>query len=137
MSAGLYDIAEKEAKEMAEMLKITDSWKIREMTLENLKKLMVEKGAELVESLNIMGNDVGDAVVDGLFTGIINSHRYLQGEFWPVMVKVLKLIGKYGDTNSFDGRNQFAVEMCKRMAIAGEDPRTMEVLQKHIEDTKY
>jgi len=134
MTENLYRKAEKEAKKVAEICKIDNGWEIRKITCEHLKELMVEEAKTIVDSLNIMGGDVQEAVLEGMLEGINKSHRSLQGEFWGVM---LKLIKKYGESKYFDPRNEWAVKMCRRMAIAGEDPRTKEVLESHIEATKF
>jgi hypothetical protein len=58
-----------------------------------------------------MGNT--DLAVEGLFEGIQKTHRYIQGEFWTVIAKI---IDKYGKTEFFDARNEFAVQMCQRIS---------------------
>lgn len=134
MSSKFYYEAEKVAKETAAECEITDSLKVREMTCENLKSLMVQEGQELTEALNVMGSDIQEAVVSGFLEGIQSSHRYLQGEFWTVMLKIIKA---YGDTDRFDARNEWAVQMCKRMAIAGGDPGTEKVLEEHKKKNRW
>lgn len=113
----LYREAEAIAKNHAEALGITDSWEIRKLICEELKKEMVKVGQALTDSLNIMGGDIEEAVQDGLLEGLQRSHRELQSNFWKSMLIIIK---KYGDTEYFDGRNGWAVEMCKRMGIAAE-----------------
>ena len=127
----LYHSAKAEVEKITEACEITDRIEIDKMIMERIKTKMVEVGEMLTDSLNIMDEDVHKTVVEGLLQGINRSHRYLQGEFWQNMLKV---INEYGNNKHFDGRNHYAVEMCKRMAIAGEDSRTMDVLQKHLED---
>ena len=117
MSSEIYAAAKEKADDMAKCLKIEDGFEIRKMTCEYVKKAMVKEGQEIVDTLNIMGGDFHTAVLEGMLEGIQTSHRHLQGEFWLVM---LKLIKKYGETDRYDGRNQFAVKMCQRMAEAGE-----------------
>jgi len=134
MSSKFYAEAEKKAEETAKICKITDSYEIQKIKCVELENLMKEEGRELVDSLNIMGGDIQKAMVNGLLQGINTSHRYLQGEFWGVM---LKLIKAYGASEFHDPRNKWAVDMCKRMAMAGEDPRTEEVLYEHKKAHTY
>lgn len=134
MSSKTYENAKAEAQEYAKFLEITDSMEIRKMTCENLQKSMKEIGSDIVDSLNIVGSDVQEAAIKGFLKGINSSHRYLQGEFWGVMLKIIKA---YGETEHFDARNEWAVHMCKRMAIAGEDPDTAELLFSHRNRYKY
>jgi hypothetical protein len=129
----LYWEIDKEVREVAKNCDITDVCEINKMICTRLKEKMVEEGRKIVDSLNIMDSDVKNAVMEGLLNGIFSTHRTLQGDFWDGM---LKLIKKYGETKYFDARNEWAVKMCQRMAMAGEDPRTDEVLKKHIEDTR-
>ena len=72
---------------------------------------------ELVELTNSTANDA-EIIAEGIYQGIAKSHRYLQGEFWIVMEKVIR---KYQDAPS-DPRNQFAKDMCRAM-IKGNDER--------------
>ena len=134
MSSKLFDAAWEKAETMAKACKITDTSKIREMACDYLKEETQKYGQELVDSLNIMGGDVQQAVLDGLSEGLNRTHRELQSEFWKLM---LKLITRYGNLKYHDGRNKWAVDMCKRMGMAGEDPRTEEILNKHIEDHRF
>ena len=113
----LYHEAEKKAKEVAESCEITDSCEITKMICEEMKREMVEIGKTLADALNVMGNDVQEAVQEGLLEGLQRSHRELQSNFWQSMLVVIK---KYGDSDLFDGRNEWATKMCKRMAVAAE-----------------
>lgn len=134
MSAGIYHIIEENVKEVAASFNITDGSTIRQMINEELKKKMKEKGRELVDTLNIMGGDVQEAAKEGLLEGIMSSHPYLQGEFWSVM---LKIIDGYGKNKFVDARNEFAVEMCQRMAVAGDDHQTREVLKDYVKNRSW
>lgn len=134
MSSKIYNDAQAKAKEDAADCEITDSMEIRKMTCQNLQASMKEVGSDLVESINTIGSDVQEAVIKGFLEGVNSSHRYLQGEFWGVMVKIIK---EYGEKEHFDARNEWAVQMCKRMAIAGEDPGTAELLFSHKNRYKY
>jgi hypothetical protein len=134
MSGKFLTEATLKAKELAEICDITDSGEINKLKCEKLKELMKVEGRELVDSLNVVGHDIEKAVLDGLLEGINTSHRYLQGEFWGLM---LKLIKAYGDSKFHDARNKWAVDMCRRMAKAGEDPRIEEVLDEHIKSNSY
>ena len=83
----------------------------RQWITEQFKKGMGDLGRELVDNLNVMG--CLEEAAEGLTNGIMNTHRYLQGEFWQTMINVMK---KYGDSPYFDARNEWAVHACKRMA---------------------
>jgi len=71
---------------------------------------------QLIECTNSFGSSP-DLMAKGLFDGIINSHRFLQSEFFIVLEKVLKM---YSETEFFDGRNEWAKYMCKRMIEGNE-----------------
>jgi len=118
MSENLYYKAKEKAEETARICEITDSGEIRKIITEELTKLTQEMSETLVDTLNCSGGGVHEAVLEGFLAGVNRSHRYLQGEFWSTMLKVIK---KYGESEYFDARNEFAVKMCKRMAEAGEN----------------
>ena len=99
-----------EIETRANELNFEDSAIKREWMDQKFKEEMGKLGQTLVDSLNTMG--CTELATEGLVQGILQTHRYLQGEFWTVMVNVIKA---YGKTEYFDGRNEFAVEMCKRM----------------------
>jgi len=126
----MYIELEEEARETAKEYGVTDPCRIREMVCIRIKGKMIEEAQKLTDTLNSMGNDVQEAVINGFLEGLQRSHRYLQGEFWGAMLKIIK---KYGETEYFDARNEWAVKMCARMAMAGEDPKTEEILKKYIE----
>lgn len=132
MSA-LYNRIEKKVNDAAKEFGITDSCRIREMICDGIRDEMVEEARTLTDTLNTMGNDIQEAVINGFLDGLKYSHRYLQGEFWGAMLKIIK---KYGETEHFDARNEWAVNMCRRMAMAGEDPRTKELLEKFVENRR-
>ena len=113
MSSIWYE-AEQEAKAISGVEEI-DSHERRNIIEGILKKKVTELTERLVDGFNTMGSE--DVVREGMFDGIQRSHRYLQGEFWKGMLKVIK---NYGENKHFDARNEFAVKMCKRMGEAGE-----------------
>jgi len=129
----MYRRIEKEVTAVAEEFKITDSCRIRGMVCEGIQKEMTKEAQKLTDTLNTMGSDIQEAVINGFLDGLKYSHRYLQGEFWGAMLKIIK---KYGETKHFDARNEWAVKMCARMAMAGEDPNTEEVLEKFVENRR-
>ena len=79
-----------------------------------LDELLVSAVETIMDELN--GGNPQD-VARVMLGQITKSHRFLQGEFWSSMLKVIK---QYGELEHFDPRNEFAVKMCKRMAEAGE-----------------
>lgn len=66
--------------------------------------------ANLFEDLN--KNDESEIALD-LFVSISTKHRTLQASFWRVMAEVIK---EYGETDSFDPRNEGAVKYCKELS---------------------
>ena len=131
--SGIYYEVKEEIEKRAALLEITDHNEINEMINERIQERSIEMFRSIIETLSMTGGS-GDAVKSGLQEAIRTTHRYTQGEFWSAMLKVIKA---YGDSEYHDPRNKFAVDMCKRMAMAGEDPRTEEVLNKYVEDRGY
>lgn len=62
-------------------------------------------------NLNYYGNQ--DEIADAIIHSITSQHRTLQQDFWRVMVGV---IAGYGELEYCDGRNQGAVDLCKRIS---------------------
>ena len=92
---------------------------------EETVKRISEAVQQLIDTTN-RGNK--EELVEGLMDGFLRSHRYLQSEMWQVLLDFIKA---YGEQEHFDARNGWAVDMCKRMHMAGYDPSTDEVLKKH------
>jgi hypothetical protein len=87
-----------------------DSDEKRKLIEDAVKEKISKLTEQLVDATNIMG--MMDIVVEGILLGLTRSHRYLQSEFWQAMSEV---IIKYGNSENFDARNEWAVQMCKRM----------------------
>lgn len=128
----LYWETKKEIDTFAKNLKIDDHNTIREMVNEKMKEKMTGMMKQVIDTLSMTG--IGDITQGSVTEALRTTHRYTQGEFWGTMLKVIKA---YGEQEHFDARNKWAVDMCKRMAMAGEDPRTEEILKQHIKDTTY
>jgi len=125
----LYYEAKKEAESMTKSCDITDSEEIRGMTEEYLEKKVIKNMKLIIESLSMTTLD--KVVISGVTEALRTTHRYTQGEFWGSMLKIIKA---YGEQEHFDARNEWAVKMCQRMAIAGENPQTDELLDQYIKD---
>ena len=48
-----------------------------------------------------------------LAKALSREHRYLQGEVFLMMMKIIKGMSEQFDSNNFDGRNEFACRMSK------------------------
>lgn len=70
---------------------------------------------ELVEVINGIDSKL---VTKGIFEGILQSHRYLQSEFWMAFHKAME---QYAVTEYKDGRNEWAVDAVGRMVKAYND----------------
>ena len=94
-----------------------DSYQIREIERRAKLKEKVENATgELIDAMNIMG--VEDEVLEALFDKVTHSHRTLQATF----VRTLKgFLGKYGQLEFFDARNQGAVEYARAATAAAKD----------------
>jgi hypothetical protein len=71
---------------------------------------------ELVECTNSTG--YRKQVIDGIVQGITSSHRQLQSDFMLALVKALE---EYGNIAT-DLRNEYVVNMAKRMVVAAQRP---------------
>ena len=72
-------------------------------------------------------------VIGGAFkTALRTTHRQHQADFWEIMLRVIKEHGEDKDGRNFDstpGRNMHIKELCQRITLAAEDPRTLKLLQ--------
>jgi len=64
---------------------------------------------ELVETTNVMTGH--NAVVEGMLSGLVHSHRTLQQSFVRAFIDVM---GEYAESNT-DLRNEAAVEFAKKI----------------------
>jgi hypothetical protein len=80
-----------------------------DITNERIHEVISTAMSDIVNSANVVGVDT---LANGMFHGIINSHRYLQGEFFLALNTVIR---EYSTTEYVDGRNQHAKTMCKQM----------------------
>jgi len=110
MTSNSWYEAEKEAKEHSCFEKLEPKEQ-KEMIEKIFKEKIFNLSRELVDCFNTMGNE--KLVLNSMLDGIQRSHRHLQQVFWNSMVNVME---QYSKTDQFDGRNSFAVEMCKRMS---------------------
>ena len=90
---------------------------VGEAITKNKQKLIANYFSQIVELTNSTSHSA-EEIAEGIYKGITNEHRFLQGEFWVVMEKV---IAKYQDAPC-DPRNEFATDMCKAM-IKGNNER--------------
>ena len=113
-----YDLRDQitEVRSTAKILFKDDSDTIKRYTDEDIRQAVAMNIKNIVELTNSSIID-GSVIASGIFEGIAQSHRHLQGEFMMVLEKAIRM---YSETDRVDGRNQFAKEMCQRM-IAGND----------------
>ena len=102
-------------------------------SLEKIQELsQVDVKVIVMELIDVCNSTVGkDPFVKGMVDGINSQHRYLQGEFWNLMTKVIDQYSKQND-NHFDGRNEWARDMCKRISFAVNNPQKIETLMGQV-----
>lgn len=90
----------------------------RDMLHKHIVSEVSNRTKELVDAFN---GSHSESVIDGMLQGIVGSHRYLQGEFWIGMRKLVEKYSQLDESMYFDGRNQFARQMCERMKSGADN----------------
>lgn len=102
-----------------------------DQSIEKIQELsQVDVKVIVMDLIDVCNSTLGKApFVNGMIEGINSKHRYLQGEFWNLMTKVIDQYSKQ-DNNYFDDRNEWARDMCKRITFAVNNPHKIEHLME-------
>jgi hypothetical protein len=88
--------------------------KLREADVKAFKRARAAM-AELLDATNTMG--AVDPVMLGTIAGIMDTHRYLQGQGVPAILKAIGQFGKLAEQNSWlsDARNAHVVKIAEML----------------------
>jgi len=130
----LYYKVKAEIDEIAKNCEITDREEIRKMFEERLEAAIKDMLQPVIETLSMTGLD--DVIKRAMLRTINTTHRYTQGEFWTMMMKIMDAYGEQ-EERYFDARNEWCKNACKRMGIAGRYPELDDKLFDHQKSHKF
>jgi hypothetical protein len=81
-----------------------------------------EQGAQAYGPLSYMMNIMGNSqMVNGFIDRVMQDHRYLQQQFFSMLMKIVRRYATAFENRDFDGRNECACKTAHEIAKAMKD----------------